>query len=517
MEGPRQIASELQLSAPARGRLIPTDFFGLLNLLRRYWLLMLGCCIACVVAMVASSILISGRSYEVTAKVMVNLGPEMIGSPLLAVREGTAAAPAMRRPEDSATGAEIFANPRLVRELVKQLGERFFADPPAVTVFQRIKQAGKQAVSRLRASAREASVLLGITPRTTQADRLALAIGNALRVEPVRRSDVINLILTFPDPRAGEVILNRFISIALAGHIHAYRTPGVTEFFRNARAERRAEFDAVEKRLLAMRVHSEQPVWSVAEQRSGLIRSESDLQQQLRQVSGAIAATEAEIARAETTLGTLPGEIDLTSVQSRNPAADALHGRLAQLRLDLAVQQSRYGEDSTEISDIRRQMAALMELLKAEVPYRLDQVTKGVSQLHQSLVRDIVTRRIDLEGQRGRARRLAQDIGTVREQLQDIETAAIGIAQLEQDLARLRRSLDVYERGYDDARIAEAMEAVQLSGLRVIMPPTAEILPSSPSLRRTLLLGLAAGLVLAFAVVLFLEYRASLSGTTATG
>ena len=61
----------------------------------------------------------------------------------------------------------------------------------------------------------------------------------------------------------------------------------------------------------------------------------------------------------------------------------------------------------------------------------------------------------------------------------------------------------------EDARIAEAMEAVQLSGLRVIMPPTAEIVPSSPSLRRNLLLGFAAGLVLAFGSILFLEFRAA--------
>ena len=83
------------------------------------------------------------------------------------------------------------------------------------------------------------------------------------------------------------------------------------------------------------------------------------------------------------------------------------------------------------------------------------------------------------------------------------------IAALEREVARLRRSLEVYERGYEDASIAEAMEAVQLSGLRIVMPPTAEILPSSPSIRRTALLGLVAGLALGFALMLWREYRAA--------
>ena len=119
---------------------------------------------------------------------------------------------------------------------------------------------------------------------------------------------------------------------------------------------------------------------------------------------------------------------------------------------------------------------ALLALLASEETYRVDQVTTGINQLHQSLERDIVTRRIDLEGQRNRARRLEGEIEDLRTELRDIETASVEIAALEREVARLRRSLEVYERGYEDASIAEAMEAVQLSGLRIVMPPSA--LPS---------------------------------------
>lgn len=497
------------LDTASRMTWIPTDLLGVLALLKRYWLLILSCCLAGALALVASAVLITGPSYVVAAKIMVNLGPEMAGSPLLTARAGAVATAPMRRPEDSGTGVEIFSNPRLIRDVVTQLGEGFFADPVPVTLFQKIKQGGKRIVRGLREGVRSVMVALGLSPRTTQADRLVLAISDALKVEPVRRADVINLMLTFSDPHAGEVILERFIALALAGHVQAYRMPGVTEFFRNARSERRAELAAAEARLLKLRLGSQNPVWSVAEQRPVLIRAEAELQQQIRQVNGTIAAVEAEIGRAEATLAVLPDELELTSVRSRNTTTDALQNRLVQLRLELATQQSRYGENSLEIADIRRQTEALLALLNSEEPYRLEQVTKGVNQLHQSLLRDIVTRRIDLEGQRGRAKQLEKDVADLRGQLRDIEAAAIEIAQSEQEVDRSRRALDLYERGYEDARIAEAMEAVQLSGLRVIMPPTAEIVPSSPSLRRNLLLGFAAGLVLAFGSILFLEFRAA--------
>src|SRR5262249_27766235 len=80
----------------------------------------------------------------------------------------------------------------------------------------------------------------------------------------------------------------------------------------------------------------------------------------------------------------------------------------------------------------------------------------------------------------------------------------------EQDVARLRRALEVYDRGFEEARLTEAIEAVQFSGLRVGMPPTADILPSSPSPLRILLLGLAGGLVLGVGLILLRESRTRL-------
>lgn len=509
MEGGSPISGTAAAGEPRRADWIPTDLAGVLVLLRRYWAMAVGCALAGILAMNASAVLVSGPTYEVAAKIMVNLGPEMVGSPLLAAREGNPAAPAIRRPEDATTGAEIFSNPRLIRDVVVQLGEDFFADAPPTTFFQRVKHTGKAALREIRAAVRETMVAVGLRPRTTEVDRLALAIAAALRVEPVRRADVINLTLSFPDPRAGELILARFIDLAMAEHTRAYRMPGVTEFFQDARAERRAELRSAEERLLALRMDARTPVWSVAEQRPVLIRAEADVQQQLRQVNTTIAAVAAEIARAEATLAGLPTEVELTSVRSRNPTTDALRSRLVELQLDLTTQQTRYGENSREIADIRRQTEQLLALLGSEEPTRIDQVTMGVNQLHQSLERDIVTRRIDLDGQRSRARQIEDEIARLRAQLRDIEAAAIDIAQLEQDVVRLRRAVDLYERGYEDARIAEAMQAVQLSGLRVVMAPTAETIPSRPSLRRNLLFGLVAGLALAVGIVLFREYRAA--------
>lgn len=508
MEGGSPIGGPAAIGAPPRTTWLPTDFAGALALLRRHWLQVLACGLAGTLALLGAAV-IGGPSYNVAAKILVNLGPEMAGSPLLAALQGTPAAPASLRPEDATTGVEIFNNPRLIREVVEDLGPGFFADSPPVTFMQTVKHAAKQAMRMVRDGVGELFILAGLRPRTTELDRLILAIGASLRVEPVRRTDIIDITLRSPDPRAGEIILGRFIDRALADHIQAYRTPGVADFLRGALAERREELRAAQDRLLALRTERADPVWSVPEQRSVLIRSEAELRQQQRQQQASITASEAELRRAEATLAALPAEVELSRVRGRNTEVDTLRNRLVQLRLDRASQEARYGADSPEIGDIRRQAEALAALLAAEPPDRVEQVTTGLNQLRQSLERDILTKRIDLEGQRGRAQRLGEEVEQVRRQLRDLEAAAIEIALLEQTVARLTGAIELFQRSYENARIAETMAEVRLSGLRVVMPPTAEIIPSSPSLKKTALLGLVAGLGLAAALILLREFRLS--------
>lgn len=487
----------------------PLDLVALLLLARRHWPLLLASGAAGAAAVLLALVVVVGPRYTVTAKLMVQLGPEMAASPLVAARDGAAAMPASRRPEDTATGVEILTNPRLIRGVVEHFGPGFFADAPAETLWQRAKRVPKAALRALREVASEVMVLSGLRPRTTEVERLTLAIGAGLSVEPLRRTDVIEVKLAFPDPRAGEALLSKYIELAVAGHVQAHRTPGVREFFDAGRAARRAELEEAERRLLAARTAPSQPVWAAAEQRALLLRAEADLRLQHGLAAASLAETAAEAARAEAELAALDPRTETASVRGRSRAGDDLRARLVGLRLDVAAQRARYAEDSPEVAELRRQEAAVLAALSEEPPERVEQVTTGANPLHGALARDLAALRVRLEGQRARADGLAGNVAEAAARVAALESAAVEVGRGEAEVARLRRALDLYERGAEDARVAEAMEAVQLSGLRVVMPPTAEILPSAPNVRRGLLVGLVGGLALAAGVLLLREFVAA--------
>jgi len=483
---------------------LPTDLYGGLLLLRRYWHVVVVAALAGAAGMLAAFVVL-GPSYTVSAKILARPGPEIAASPLLAARDGAPAA-SIRRPEDIASVVEILTDPRLIRATIDSLGDGFFADDPPATLFQHVKAIAKATMGAMRAAMRQATVIVGLRPPTTQTDRFVLAIGAGLRVEPVRRTDVIEVTLFFPDPRAGEVILTRFIELALADHVQAYRMPGAADFFADGVAAQRAALARAERRLLEARGQAT-AVWSANEQRSMLLRGQADLRLLHQQALTAAAETEAELGAAEATLAGLAPRIEVSAVRARNRAVDDLRGWLVQLRIDQGGQRARYGDSSPEVVELNRQIDTVLAALAGEPEYRLAEVTDAANPAYQALEREVTTKRILRAGQRARVDQLAQEIARLGDELERLAAAAIGIGQMELEVARLRRTVELYEKGLDDARIAEAMETVQLSGLRVVMPPMAEIIPSSPSIRRGVLIGSVAGVVLSGLVIVWLEYR----------
>jgi uncharacterized protein involved in exopolysaccharide biosynthesis len=93
----------------------------------------------------------------------------------------------------------------------------------------------------------------------------------------------------------------------------------------------------------------------------------------------------------------------------------------------------------------------------------------------------------------------------MREQLRAGQASESEFAELEREVARLRRGLELYDKGLEDARIAAEMDQAQVSNLKVIMPPTAELLPSFPPVKLFLLLGILGGLTLAIGFIIARE------------
>lgn len=446
--------------------------------------------------------MIQGPRYEVNAKILVKLGREMMPSPAVGARDGTQVMPVTLRPEDAASEIEILTDPNLVRQVVESFDPAFFlAEPPATTFLQQAKRLPRAALRAVSDGMRDSLVALGLRPVTTPLDRVTLGLTAALEVAPVRKSDVIGLKLVVADPQAGVVLLDRFISLAMASHVKAHHVSRERTVFVQERAMRSHELDVAQARFLTIR-NENYGAWLAPEQRSLLLKAVADLQLQNAQALADAAQTAAEITSIEGALAQLPREVQTSSVRTRNRIGDDLQGKLIQLELDLAGLRTRYAPGSPDIADTQHQIDVINERLAAHPAFQVAEVTTGLSQRHEEFARQLMAKQNQLAGQRARAGQIAAQLDELQLQLRSVQSAEIEVDRLQREITRLHRLIDLYDGGIDDARISEAMQAANISDLRIIMAPTADLLPSAPSLKRFVILGFAGGLLLAVASIL---------------
>ena len=373
----------------------PSDALWVLRLLRRNWAVLLLSGFAGLLALMAVMV-IMGPRYDVSAKVVVQLGRETSASPAISARPGAPVMPAALRPEDIASEVELLRDPALIRSVVNDLGEDFFlAEPPASTLFQRIKQVPKAMWRGVRAGIDAVLAMTGLRPPISPLDRVMVAIGAGMSVENIRKSDVIEIKLGFPDPQAGILFLQKYLDAALDSHIKTNRPGSALTFFASERDTRAAELRDAERRLLAIRADPA-ATWSSPEQRSALMKAEADLDLQILQLVGDAAQSGAEIARNRAMLATQAPEVTLSTVRARNKAGDDLRARILQLQVDLATLRSRYAEGSPELADMQRQIGALTASRDQEPEYQVQEVTSGASQRYEALAREVSARESQL-------------------------------------------------------------------------------------------------------------------------
>jgi uncharacterized protein involved in exopolysaccharide biosynthesis len=405
-----------------------------LALLARQWKLLFLSALAGAAALFVALLVVSPR-YDISAKLLVQFGREMMAPPAVGAKDGSQVMPAAKRPEDIASEVEILSNPRLIRQVVEHFGEDFFyADAPPQTLWQHIKRIPKAIRRGLADASREAMVLVGLRPPTTPLDRVVLAIGSGLQVEAVRRSDVIDIKLAYPDPHVGVLLLEKYLEYAAASHLAAHRPPDMRGFFASEREERSRELRQAEERLIAVRNQLEWSRDNVV--RISMLRAEAELVQQQSLAAAAAAQTEAEIKEIQT---------------------------------------------------------------------GLNAISPGINQQYEAATHNLVAKQNVLEGQRARVAQISTELQRMREQLRAGQASESEFAELEREVARLRRGLELYDKGLDDARIAAEMDQAQVSNLKVIMPPTADMLPSFPPVKLFLLLGILGGLTLAIGFIIARE------------
>lgn len=301
-----------------------------------------------------------------------------------------------------------------------------------------------------------------------QGERAARSLARKLKVEPVKKTNLIALSYAAGDPQAAATVLRAVANVYLEKHTEVHRPSGEFRFFEQQTGESRRQLEESKRKLLQFT--KEHGVVAAAQQRDLALQKLSEVDASARQTRIELAAMRRRVAELGIQLGQLP---ERTVTQKRNADNPELLKALKASLLDLQLKRTelltKYEPNHRLVKQIEQQIAQAQTAIAAEnlSPVR-DETTDrnpqyewAKSELEQGQVelKALETREEATIAQeaayRGVSAKFGEDAVT-QDDLLSSEKAADEIYLLyvkKQEEARMHDALD--ERGIVNVAIAE--------------------------------------------------------------
>jgi uncharacterized protein involved in exopolysaccharide biosynthesis len=481
----------------------PPDVFRLFAALLEKWRWIVAAPILGLLATVAY-LLMTDPAYEVGAQLMVRYGQELAAPATVSTQTRQQVVPIIKRTEDTTAEVQIMKDPQLVGEVVDILGlDFFYREDPAVTLMQKLKALVKGSVSYVKDTVRWAMVKIGLLPDLSKRDFIVMLLQSAITVEPVTRSDVIELKLGYPDPRLGEEVLRTFIKVYLAKRAAIYRDERITAFFDTELKKIDENLRAAEDGFASER--QALSAWSVDEQRSLAVQRRENLRRGIQDASALIDVTNAHLSAIQRELTTLPEWIDSSSTERSNQIRESLELKQYELKLQREGEKQRSGQLSPQVESLTRQIDDLNGYLGDQAPRMSGENVKVANPIREALLKEATDGRLVVQSTEKKIGVLTKELREIEKELQQVESAALAVDRKFRDVARFKDTQQRYQRGYDEARIESEISAAKISNVVVIAEPFGGVSPVKPRVLRTLLMGTLFALIAACGAILLLD------------
>jgi protein tyrosine kinase modulator len=333
--------------------------------------------------------------------------------------------------------------------------------------------------------------------RAERVERAARRLAEGLRVEPVKKTNLIAIGYTADDPKRAARVLQLLEKAYLEKHLNVHRTTGELRFFSQQAEESKRQLEEAKVKLL--RFTTDRGVVAAGLQRDLTLQRLSEVDASHRQTNVDLAETAQRVSELERQLQNLP---DRTTTQIRTADNPELLKELKSSLLNLELKRTqlltKFEPNHRLVHEVDEEIAQAKSSIAAEglSPVRDETTDKNTqyewakSELQRSQVqlRGLLARQAAVTTEEGAFRRMATKFG---------EDAITQEDLLGKEKAALENYL-LYVKKQEEARMDDALDERGIVNVAMAQEPTAPALPV-----RSAWMVLALGLIAA--------------GTTATG
>ncbi len=322
-----------------------------------------------------------------------------------------------------------------------------------------------------------------------------------LQVTPVKRTWMISIKYSSPDPKLSKEVLETLSRLYLEKHLAVRRTPGARQFFVEQAAQSAQELESVQTELQAF--GARHGTVAAAEEKTAVLAKVAEFESLGRQTDAALAEagarlTALQLERARTpdrhTAGITTG--DATGFTQE------MQSRIATLELKRTELLQKFTPQYRLVVELDQQIAQLRSTLADARTSQLKQETTEENPTMRWLENEIARVRTEHSALWAKSKALQSALQKYRAEAQLLDTAELEQSELLLQMKAAQEKYVLYQRKEEEARISDALDHTRISNVAVVQ---AAAVPFEPLPRRAAMwlgLGVLMAFVLAIGVAL---------------
>jgi uncharacterized protein involved in exopolysaccharide biosynthesis len=316
--------------------------------------------------------------------------------------------------------------------------------------------------------------------RDARVERAAKRLANRLKVEPLKKTNLIAVSYDASSPQMAAQVLQSLSSVYLEKHKQVHRPAGQLRFFDQQTAASREQLEGAERKLLAFTRN--RGVVAAAEQRDLLLQRLEAAEASYAQTQLQMAESQQRIRELDTAMERLPQRATTQVRTSDNPELlRALKASLLELQLKKIQLLTKFEPNHRLVQEIEQQISQAQSAIAAEnlTPVRDETTDKNAN--YEWAKGEAERVGVDLKGLKAREE-------TAREQLQVFRNRARQLAAdavIQDDLASSEKAAQesylLYVKKREEARMGDALDEDGIVNVAIAEQPVAPALPVWPA------------------------------------
>jgi uncharacterized protein involved in exopolysaccharide biosynthesis len=325
--------------------------------------------------------------------------------------------------------------------------------------------------------------------------RIATAVrklGKDLKIEPIRKSNVISVSYQARDPKMAEAVLKALAAAYTEKHLEVHHQSGEFKFFDQQTEQFKQGLEQAQGKLTDFNKGT--GVVSAEIERDAALRQADEFDSTARQAQTAVLETEQRVSALQAQMQSIKPRMTTVVRSADNPQLlQQLKSTLLNLELKRTELLTKYEPTYRLVQEVDQQIADTKDAIASEETNPIRDETSDQNPDYRWVQAELTKAQADLKGLKARSVAAATVAAKYHAQAQSLDQSMVTQQNLLQAAKTQEENYLLYERKREEARISNALDRGGILNVALAQQPIVPAIPKRSPLSVAFLTLLLAG------------------------